>query len=38
LEQRIFPVIEKPLIPELRQYDDLNFWLVLHHILCIPGT
>ena len=25
LEQRIFRVIEKPLIPELRLYDDLNF-------------
>jgi hypothetical protein len=25
LEQRIFRVIEKPLVPELRLYDDLNF-------------
>ena len=25
LEKRIFRVIEKPLVPELRLYDDLNF-------------
>jgi hypothetical protein len=35
LEQRIFRVIEKPLIPELRLYDDLNFWMTLLHNLCI---
>jgi hypothetical protein len=37
LEQRIFRVIEKPLIPELRLYDDFNFWLILHHNLSISG-
>jgi hypothetical protein len=35
LEHRIFRVIEKPLVPELRLYDDLNFWMILHHNLCI---
>ena len=35
LEQRIFRVIEKPLFPEARLYDDLNFWLTLDHNLCI---
>jgi hypothetical protein len=35
LEQRIFRVIEKPLVHELRLYDDLNFWLILHQSLSI---
>jgi hypothetical protein len=38
LEKRIFRVIEKPLIPELGLYDDLNFWMTLHHNLYIPET